>query len=46
MKLDIGNVIVGLQPGANSVRLKHTQHKPADDMRILLGITQLHPVEG
>ena len=41
-----GNVIVELQHGANSVCLKCTQHKPAEDMQILLGITQLHPVEG
>ena len=46
VKLDIGNVIVGLQPGVNSVHLKHMQHKPAEDMQISLGITPLHPVEG
>ena len=31
VKLDTGNIIVGLQPGANSVHPKRTQHKPAED---------------
>ena len=46
VKMDIGNVIVELQHGANSVCPKHMQHKPAGGMQILLGITQLHPVGG
>ena len=46
VKLDIGNVIVGLKPGVNSARLKRMQHKPAEGIQISLGITPLHPVEG